>query len=201
MTSVFIGSAGASRELAGQIATWLEAAGVTVLPWYEDVFACTNYTLENLEVVVAKVQGAVLLFSEDHALEHGQHVANGNVIFEAGLFVGRLGRNRVAICRDGNPKQLSNLDGVTYIDVSAPRRQAARRRFEEWAQSLHTRLPSDACERIVVHASFRSISSNGCWRVPRRFAFCRRSSRARRIWIYLSQISWWRCSGVVSSKF
>ena len=154
MTKVFIGSASTSRPLVGMIAGWLESVGCTPVPWYEDVFSPGHYTLEDLEALVSQVHGAILLFSQDLAIRDDRYVARGNVIFESGFFVGTLGRMRVAMCRDGNPEQLTNVAGITYINVSEGRRHLARTTLETWSQSLGSPLPTDRRARVEVFNSF-----------------------------------------------
>jgi hypothetical protein len=137
LTKVFIGSSTGSGNTAREIATWLEAAGSTPVPWYDQFFKPGDITLTALEQAASDVQGAVFVFAEDDALDGGAgHVVRGNVVFESGLFMAKLGRKRVVICRDGDPKRVSNLDGVTYVDVGERNKHTARRTIEQWARTL-----------------------------------------------------------------
>lgn len=46
--------------------------------------------------------------------------ARQNVVFEAGYFIGRLGRDRVALLLEGGVERPGDLDGVVYIDLDVP---------------------------------------------------------------------------------
>lgn len=154
MTKVFIGSSTGSVDTAREIASWLEAAGATPVPWYE-LYKPGDITLTALEQATSDVQGAVFVFAEDDALDGGaDHVVRGNVVFESGLFMAKLRRMRVVICRDGDPKRVSNLDGVSYVDVGERNKHTARRAVEQWARTLPERLSTDLPEHPLFWPRF-----------------------------------------------
>jgi predicted nucleotide-binding protein len=91
-----------------------------VIIWSEGVFKVTNYTLETLESEVDQADFAI-------AIAHGDDIAairetewpvpRDNVIFELGLFMGRLGRSRAILMepREEKVKLPSDVAGVTTI--------------------------------------------------------------------------------------
>jgi predicted nucleotide-binding protein len=86
------------------------------------VFGLGSHTLESLEKAVSQYDFGVFVFTADDALlSRGQvtPVARDNVIFELGLFAGRLGRHRVYIVRPGGatvmlPTDLAGVTTATY---------------------------------------------------------------------------------------
>lgn len=117
---VFIISSAESLEVARLIVNGLQHDPFDVILWAEGVFKVTNYTLQTLEDEVDQADFAI-------AVAHGDDVAeirNGtwpvprdNVIFELGLFMGRLGRARAILMepRGEKVKLPSDLAGVTTV--------------------------------------------------------------------------------------
>ncbi|HEX8409544.1 MAG TPA: nucleotide-binding protein [Thermoanaerobaculia bacterium] len=68
--------------------------------WNQGVFDLSRSTLESLVAKVGQFQAAVFVFSPDdvvHMRGESVHVVRDNVIFELGLFIGRLGPDRTFI--------------------------------------------------------------------------------------------------------
>lgn len=88
--------------------------------WSEGVFRVTNYTLQDLEAVVDQSDFAVAIaHADDFTDSRDKHwpAPRDNVIFELGLFMGRLGRNRAILMepREEKVKLPSDLAGVHTI--------------------------------------------------------------------------------------
>jgi len=86
--------------------------------WDQDVIRLSRGTLESLVDAIPRFDFAVLVLTADDLLiSRGteQQAARDNVIFELGLFMGGLGRDRTFILYDrANPPKLpSDLAGVT----------------------------------------------------------------------------------------
>lgn len=91
-----------------------------VILWSEGVFKVTNYTLQTLEDEVDQADFAVAIAYGDDITQSRQNewpVPRDNVIFELGLFMGKLGRNRAVLMepREDKLKLPSDLAGITTI--------------------------------------------------------------------------------------
>lgn len=91
-----------------------------VILWSEGVFKVTNYTLETLESEVEQADFAIAIAHADDIAEirgNKWPVTRDNVIFELGLFMGRLGRARAILMepREDKTKTLTDIAGVTTI--------------------------------------------------------------------------------------
>lgn len=69
--------------------------------------------------------------------QDAQRQPRDNVLVEYGLLAGVLGRERVVICRYGEPRIASDLQGFVYIDGSKPHRAEAE--IAAWAKTLRPR--------------------------------------------------------------
>jgi CRP/FNR family cyclic AMP-dependent transcriptional regulator len=93
--------------------------------WSNGVFKVTNYTLQSLEDEVDDSDFAIAIAHADDLLKfRGQEwpSSRDNVIFELGLFMGRLGRSRAILMepREESVKLPSDLAGVTTIPYCFP---------------------------------------------------------------------------------
>lgn len=91
-----------------------------VIVWSDGVFKVTNYTLDTLEKEVDKSDFAIAIAHADDISNFRGHpwpAPRDNVVFELGLFMGRLGRQRAILMepREEKVKLPSDLAGVTTI--------------------------------------------------------------------------------------
>ena len=91
-----------------------------VVPWTDGVFKIANYALQSLEDELEKCDFAIAVaHTDDVTLSRGQDWPSprDNVIFELGLFMGRLSRQRAILMepREEKVKLPSDLAGVTTI--------------------------------------------------------------------------------------
>jgi hypothetical protein len=115
--SVFIGSSSEGLKIAKAVQVLLDSACEVEL-WTQGVFGLSQGTLESLLIAVTRFDFAVLvLTTDDLSISRGQekNVARDNVLFELGLFMGALGRDRTFMLYDrSNPPALpSDLAGIT----------------------------------------------------------------------------------------
>lgn len=80
--------------------------------------------LEKLEAFAASAGFAVALLTADDlgrpkGTEEDSARARQNVVFEAGYFAGRLGRDRVVLLHEADVELPSDLDGVLYVGLDA----------------------------------------------------------------------------------
>ncbi len=114
---VFVGSSSEGLEIAKTIQLNLDPlAEVTV--WSQGVFGLGEGTLESLVACQEQFDFAVLVLSPDDMVNSRgstSHAPRDNIMFELGLFIGSLGRNRTFAVYDrtADIKLPSDLAGVT----------------------------------------------------------------------------------------
>jgi diguanylate cyclase (GGDEF)-like protein len=123
---VFVGSSAEGLPVAYAIQEELEFdSEITV--WKQDVFRPGTTTIEALESALLRFDFAVFVMSPDDRLVsrgRASQAPRDNIIFELGLFIGRLGRDRVffVVPRDTvKPKIPTDLLGVTVLSFEAKR--------------------------------------------------------------------------------
>jgi CRP/FNR family cyclic AMP-dependent transcriptional regulator len=119
-TRVFIISSAESLPIAREIESLFEYDGFETKLWNEGVFKISNYTIQSLEDEVDRSDFCIAIaHPEDKIITRGSEwpAARDNVIFELGLFMGRLGRERAILMesRDDKVKLPSDLTGLTTV--------------------------------------------------------------------------------------
>src|SRR6516164_5447019 len=117
---VFIGSSSEGRPVAEAIQTTLNGNEVEAVLW-TTLFEPSYLTIEALDQKAGDFDFALFVFSSDDVLEsRGTRgpAPRDNILLEFGLFVGRLGRERVFYAfRSGDrPKLPSDLAGTTGVE-------------------------------------------------------------------------------------
>jgi predicted nucleotide-binding protein len=117
---VFIISSVESLPIARSIQNAFEHDPFLVTVWTDGVFKVSNYTLQSLEDAVDQSDFAIAIaHSDDLTKIRGLEwpTPRDNVVFELGLFMGRLGRARAILMepREEKVKLPSDLAGVTSI--------------------------------------------------------------------------------------
>ena len=136
---IFVGSSSEGLNIANNLQKLLSDE-FSVVVWNQGtVFGLGESTLEALEAAVLEYHAAVFVFTPDDQLYmRGQTcpVARDNVIFELGMFVGKLGRRMAFVVHpDGRrialPSDLSGITTAPYssgqIDLEAALRESANR--------------------------------------------------------------------------
>ncbi len=114
---VFVGSSSEGLDIAKTIQLNLDhLAEVTV--WSQGVFGLGEGTLESLVACQDQFDFAILVLSPDDLVNSRgstSHAPRDNIMFELGLFMGSLGRNRTFAVYDrtADIKLPSDLAGVT----------------------------------------------------------------------------------------
>jgi CRP/FNR family transcriptional regulator, cyclic AMP receptor protein len=121
---VFIGSSREALEIARTIERGLPQDEFVVRLWTHGVFEASATTIESLERLVKTVDFAVLVFSPDDRVfsrEVESKAPRDNIIFELGLGIGALGRERSFIVRPrgADLKIPTDLLGVTPLTYDA----------------------------------------------------------------------------------
>jgi hypothetical protein len=121
--TVFLGSSHEGLEVARTIQFHLRDVAL-VSVWKDGVFGLTEGTLESLVRALDRFDFAVLVITPDDLISSRNTTAQAprdNVMFELGLFMGRLGRARTfAVCSDSPTLKLpSDLAGVNVARFKA----------------------------------------------------------------------------------
>ncbi|WP_052340735.1 TIR domain-containing protein [Salinarimonas rosea] len=96
---VFIGASTEGGKVAAGVQTHLDKIAECVI-WDQNVFELSNSTLDNLVDQIGAYDFAIFVLSPDDKLlirGNVQNVARDNVIFEIGLAIGRIGKNRTFV--------------------------------------------------------------------------------------------------------
>ncbi len=113
---VFIGSSSEALMIAKALEVHLTSSCDTYI-WDSSVFDLSQSALEDLEKKAGEYEYAILVLSPDDMLNtRGKTVAvpRDNVLFELGLFVGKIGRSRTFVVCDPNKiKMPSDWNGIT----------------------------------------------------------------------------------------
>ncbi len=118
---VFVGCSTEGLEIAREIQVAFDHDPVIVEIWTDGVFNPSKTPIEDLTALVARIDFGVLLLSPDDKIETREVVAFGprdNVLFELGLVMGQIGRERMFVFspRGTDFKIPSDLLGVKPID-------------------------------------------------------------------------------------
>lgn len=119
---LFIGSSSEGLDTAMKVQELL-SGDATVVVWNQGTtFGLGQATLEALEAAVLEYQFGVFVFSPDdeiHTRGQVKPVARDNVVFELGLFAGKLGRRRAFVLQPSRntialPSDLHGIATATY---------------------------------------------------------------------------------------
>jgi predicted nucleotide-binding protein len=88
--------------------------------------------IEKLELYAQDIKMAIVLYSPDDTMADGKKRARQNVVFEHGLFVGMLTRERVIALykNDNDIETLSDLSGVIYVKYEKGWQQEVEREIK-----------------------------------------------------------------------
>lgn len=120
-SSLFVGSSTEGLPIAKALQVLLDhACEVTI--WSQGVFGLSQGTLESLVHVLDEYDFAVLILTPDDLItsrEASSTAPRDNVLFELGLFMGGLGRNRTFIVYDRTaglklPSDLAGVSAATF---------------------------------------------------------------------------------------
>lgn len=149
---IFIGSSVESLNISYVIQENLERDFECTL-WNQDIFKPSEYTLEALEEALDRFEYGIFIFSPDDKLifrnEEFDSIRD-NILFEFGLFVGRLGRENTFFIMPRDNKRIhlpSDLIGVTLLTYDATRTD------ENWNAAL-----GPACNKIARQIKNREDS-------------------------------------------
>jgi len=129
--SLFVGSSTEGLEFARAVRSSLSDVAETTL-WNDGVFSLGRTFIESLISAVSRFDFAALILTPDDQMVVRTDETLGprdNIIFELGLFMGRLGRERTFIVRPGSgPLKIpSDLAGISVAAFDWPRTDGSYR--------------------------------------------------------------------------
>lgn len=141
---VFIISSAEALPIARHVQNAFEHDDFKTIVWPDGVFKIANYLLQDLEAQIDDSDFAIAIAHADDLTEsRGKDWPSprDNVIFELGLFMGRLGRARAILLepREEKVKLPSDLTGITTITY----------RYEPGGDAMALLAP--ACNRLRDH--------------------------------------------------
>lgn len=124
---VFFGSSNEGKRVAERLAARLESYGsVESRVWTQGVFDIGTHVLDGLIQHASLTDFAILVLSPDDKVESRDVLSQAprdNVIFELGLFIGAVGKNRTYMVQpEGTLLKLpSDLVGITQVRYNSER--------------------------------------------------------------------------------
>ena len=112
----FIGSSSEGLPVAKQLQLMLTDDLATVIWNQGTVFSLAQTTIESLERAVLDYDYGIFVVTPDDRLEFrgtSRDIARDNVVFELGLFVGKLTRHRTVVVQAEGVSLPSDLSGLT----------------------------------------------------------------------------------------
>ncbi|MGI4859131.1 MAG: Pycsar phage resistance system effector protein PycTIR [Janthinobacterium lividum] len=144
---VFVISSAEALGVAHLLQSMFARDKFLTVPWNQGVFKVANYTLDDIERELDQCDFAV-------AIAHGDDITNArgtdwpaprdNVVFELGLFMGRLGRKRAILMepRGEGVKLPSDMAGVTTITYVYDEENDTEAKFGAAATALRKHIMS-----------------------------------------------------------
>jgi len=137
---VFIGSSTENKDKAEYIAGKLEELDCSPILWWKPaVFPGGNYTFESILNVAHNVDAGLFLLAEDDVMrsrERDFKATRANVVLEAGVFYGVLGRSSVGLCVIGSPKIPSDWKGITTIRYNDEKEIEFKDHLKPWLANV-----------------------------------------------------------------
>ena len=144
---VFIGSSSEGLPVAHALQAELEREfDVTI--WTQGVFGLGALALESLEAALRDFDYAILVLTPDDLIDRrgaGMSVPRDNVIYEAGLFMGALGRHRTFLVapRDSGLAIPTDLAGITIAQYRQRADNNLRAAIGPVATNIRVAIASD----------------------------------------------------------
>lgn len=165
---VFIGSSKEglkyARALRQILDIELERYGLTCTLWEDkEVFFLGKTTIENLSRKAAELDScngyAIMLITPDDKIDfrgEEKFIPRDNVIFELGLFMGRIGRERTFCVAPSNVKikMMSDWAGVTnatYKYIKRPRTASMSKYLDSSIHAIKTAIDNIEHPRIITN--------------------------------------------------
>lgn len=137
---IFFGSSKEAVDTMDEAAAIVSNLGCKTLTWNSPnngVFVAGNSILDSLLETADRVDGAVFIFNRDDEVWCRDEVKGSvrdNVLFEYGLFMGKLNKQKVVFVCKNRPDLASDLSGIIYIDAN--KEAEMRQALKLWLQRI-----------------------------------------------------------------
>lgn len=147
---IFIGSSTQALEKAWCVQATLKELGAEADIW-DQVFTPGQITIHELIRKTQEYDGAVLLLAPDDRIERTKspqdcgapkdgsyvettfsYIPRDNVLVEAGMFMGVLGTEAVALCEVPGIWRTSDFGGITRVEYNVRNREEMKESFWKW---------------------------------------------------------------------
>jgi hypothetical protein len=161
---IFLGSSSEALSIVEALTSLLDHQFAPV-PWYGDVFAPGSFTIEGRLREVAVTDFAVFVFAPDDVITLRAEKWNSvrdNVLFELGLFLSRLGRERCFFLLPKDAKNFripTDLHGITPLTYDSVRAKA-----EPKAALMAPLADLKAHLRRLIDGDGTTVSLSGRWK-------------------------------------
>lgn len=151
---IFIGSSNEYIHVAAEIARTIELCGHEPCLW-KDCFRPTDFTFEKILTICNSVDAGIFVLAPDDKMEKGEnidaeYITRDNVLIEAGIFSGKLGKSRMALCKLPNTKVPSDFSGITYIPYRDNNIHSVRKNIFDWIQDVKQSMDGGNNDNTII---------------------------------------------------
>jgi len=140
---IFIGSSGEAENIDRQVRRIIENFGAQAIGW-RDVFKNGDYALDVLMNLASSIDGALLIATPDDQTVYksmDRMSPRDNVIFELGIFISQLGKQRTGIIHVVDPDKPTaslptDLHGLTVIKYFSAKPGNNEYQLEVWLEEV-----------------------------------------------------------------
>ncbi|NNM84189.1 MAG: cyclic nucleotide-binding domain-containing protein [Phycisphaerales bacterium] len=142
---VFIGSSTEGLDVAEGVRSFFSRRECVPKLWSEGVFECSQTTIESLTGLARECDFAILVLTADDmtvSRRRERPAPRDNIVFELGLFMGAIGRDRTYVLAQDNPalRVPSDLLGVTRLHFSRDSKRKSRASMRRAMHALWAKI-------------------------------------------------------------
>ena len=174
MKKVFIGSSSKESALdkAHIMQNILQELGASATCWADDIaFTLSHNTIDELIQATHKYDAGVFIFDKDDQITNStdgstRYIPRDNVIAEAGMFVGVLGKESVVLCTIPGVHEISDFKGITTLQYDSKNRDKLKNKLKYWLETSVKEHTDIVGEKNVLMLPRREI--HNCYSIDSR---------------------------------
>lgn len=142
---IFIGSSSKALDKAHIVKSILTELGAETILWSDpEAFPVSHNTIDTLIDTARQCDGAVLIFDKDDQVirndgESREYLTRDNVIAEAGMFAGVLGKESVVLCTVPGIHEISDFKGITTLPYDSTQIEKMKVKLKLWLTDVQER--------------------------------------------------------------